>query len=121
MNWYQSIWWEIKYWLSWHWIGLTVGIIMSILIALFVWKVKDVPVDVLFPPRVERIENIIEGKLLSIRATGAWECTDTELKFENGSMILVTYSFSRRNNLKAGRKYKIWYSSFYGKRCEELK
>ena len=120
MNWYQNIWWEIKYWLQYHWIGLIDGLCILACVFIVVWKIDQIPPDVLFPPRVERVESIVEGKLISIRATGAFDYADTELKFEDGTMILVTYGFSRRNNLKAGHHYKIWYSSFHGKRCKEL-
>lgn len=121
MNWYQSMWWNIKYELNYHWVGIAAGIVVSILLGLFVWKVKDVPIEVWCPPRIDRITNLAEGNLVSIRSTGAFSSCDTELKFADGSMILVTYGFSRRNNLKEGHQYKIWYSSFYGNRCKELK
>jgi len=73
------------------------------------------------PSRGEEIKILVEGKLISIRATGAWNIYDTELKFDDGSMLLVTYNFYRCNQLKEGCFYKIWESSFHGYCCEEIK
>ena len=121
MNWYQSIIWEIKYYARENWMGYLIGLVLSASVVVVVYGMAKVPKDVLFPPSIDRITNLAEGKLINIRATGSFTYTDTELKFEDGSMILVTYGFSRRNNLKEGGQYKIWYSSIYGKRCKELK
>ena len=72
-------------------------------------------------PRTEETKILAVGELVNIRATGDFGIYNTELKFRDGSMLLVTYSFSRRHNLRVGIKYKIWESSFYGCRCKELK
>lgn len=71
-------------------------------------------------PRIEQTKILAVGKLISIRSTGSWCIYDTELKFDDGSMLCVTYSFSREHNLRVGMKYKIWDSSFHGYRCKLL-
>lgn len=70
------------------------------------------------PSPIERTIPLAEGKLINIRAIGAWSISNVELKFEDGSMLLVTYRFSRDNQLKEDRYYKIWWSSKHGYQCE---
>jgi hypothetical protein len=65
----------------------------------------------------EQIVLLADGKLLTLRNTGSYNVYDMELKFENGSILLMTYSFCRSNNIREGRHYKIGYSSLYGYQC----
>ena len=72
-------------------------------------------------PPTEQTHILAVGKLINIRSTGSFCIYDVELKFDDGSMLCVTYSFSREHNLRVGMKYKIWDSSFHGYRCKLLK
>ena len=103
-------WW----YLNWEIVFKLIAI--SIVIVGFVCIIRQVKNA---PPRIEQIRILAEGQLVSIRATGSFCIYDTELKFDDGSMLLMTYSFCRTNRLKIGKNYKIWESSFYGSRCKE--
>lgn len=68
----------------------------------------------------ERKELLGIGKVITLRHTGRFNVYDTELKFEDGTILMLTYRFVREHNIKEGGKYKIWRSSIYGFRCEEM-
>jgi len=108
----------LKDWFYWNWSLLFVIIVIIailVLAGLFFYGIAGNA-----PPRTEQIKILAVGKLVSIRATGAWNIYDTELKFDDGSMLCVTYSFSRKHNLRVGVRYKIWDSSRWGYRCKLL-
>ena len=107
---------KIREW--WHWYMLEF-LFWVILLIILMLGVVCMTIMKNAPPRTERIQVLATGKLISIRATGSFSIYEIELKFEDGSMILVTYSFSRRNDLKVGRSYEIWKSS-NGYRCKLL-
>jgi len=69
----------------------------------------------------EQIEVLAKGRLVNIRSTGAFYTHDTELKFDDGSMLLMIYSFTRNHSLKENHDYMIWWSSIHGYCCKELK
>lgn len=69
----------------------------------------------------ERVKELARGKLVSLRNTGSFSIYDMELKFEDGSIVLMTYSFCRSNGIREGQYYQIWQSSIYGYRCKLLK
>lgn len=106
---------EVIEWWCWYWQKLLFYVVLLILIICFGILVKSAKNA---PPRTEETRILSVGKLVNIRATGDFGIYNTELKFEDGSMLLVTYSFSREHNLRVGVKYKIWVSSFYGYRCK---
>ncbi|MHA1302514.1 MAG: hypothetical protein ACTSPI_02285 [Candidatus Heimdallarchaeaceae archaeon] len=101
-------------WVYWYW-----AILLIVAVIIFIVGVMTFCI-ITAPPHVEYIENLACGKLISIRATGSFNIYDTELKFEDGSMLLMTYSFCRRNNLREGESYQIWHSSYYGFQCKLL-
>ena len=108
-------------WGGYYWDGYLCWIFVLILI-LVLLVISTVAIkDQINNPPTEQIQILAVGKLLHIRATGSFNIYDTELKFEDGSMLCVTYSFSREHNLREGLHYKIWDSSFYGYRCKLLK
>lgn len=105
-------------WWYWYWERVFFYIVLLVLIICMgtcVYEVKNAP------PRTEQTKILAVGELIGIRSTGSFCIYDTELKFDDGSMLCVTYSFSRANNLRVGMRYKIWDSSFYGYRCKLLK
>lgn len=104
-------------WLCWNWSQILFWIVILIIIACIGTCIYE---STTAPPRREQIRILAEGKLISIRATGSFSVYDTELKFEDGSMLLMTYSFCRSNRLRVGKNYKIWVSSFYGYRCKGI-
>lgn len=107
----------IKDWLYWYWERILFYIVLLVLIVCMgtcVYEAKN------SPPRTEETKILAVGKLINIRSTGSFCIYDVELKFDDGSMLCVTYSFSREHNLRVGMKYKIWDSSFHGYRCKLL-
>lgn len=106
---------EWLYWIDWLRIWFWMVVLTIVMCcAICIKTVRDAP------PRVEETRILAVGELTSIRATGDFGIYNTELKFEDGSMLVVTYSFSRRHNLRVGMRYKIWDSSFYGYQCKLL-
>lgn len=104
-------------WWCWYWPRMFFYIVLLVIIiymgtCIKIWKDA--------PPRIEQTKILAVGKLISIRSTGSFNIYDTELKFDDGSMLCVTYWFSREHNLRVGMKYKIWDSSFHGYRCKLL-
>jgi len=108
---------KISDWWHWNWEAILFCLVV-ILLALFVCGLFLL-LSYNSPPRTEQIQLLAEGKLVNIHATGSFNIYEIELKFEDGSMLLMTYSFCRNNNLRVGKSYKIWRSSFYGLRCEK--
>jgi hypothetical protein len=68
----------------------------------------------------EQIEPLACGKIVNIRATGSFNRYDIELTFDDGSILLVKYSFCRSNNLRVGDKVNVYDSSIYGMCCRRF-
>lgn len=105
-------------WLYWvDWVRMFFVVVVFTILTCGVMCIKQIK-DA--PPRREQIKTLAVGELINIRATGDFSVYNTELKFKDGSMLVVTYSFSRRYNLRVGQRYKIWKSSRYGYQCKNL-
>lgn len=105
------------YW-RWHWLSFVAAIAVSGVAVIF-WYIARLP-PAAPKQKQEQIIHLAEGKLIGYRCTGAWSHYDMELKFDDGSIILVSYPFCQENNIREGRSYKIWRSSVYGYCCKEL-
>lgn len=71
-----------------------------------------------YEPPPERIEIEASGIIMDIRNTGAFNIYDTEIKFDDGSIMLLTYTMVRHYKLKIGQDIRIIYSSRRGRRIE---
>lgn len=103
--------------LEWFWENLpTISciFIFALLIGMIVFCISLHPSQ----PDSERIERVSEGKLINMRFLGSWY-SNTELKFDNGSMTVVPFWFSRE--LRENKHYKIWWSSKTGWHYKEIK
>lgn len=65
------------------------------------------------PP--ERIEVEACGVIANIRNTGAFNIYDTEIKFTDGSIIMLRYHMVKRYKLKHGQNIRVIYSSRKGR------
>lgn len=93
--------------------AIGVIIIITIIIGMIVFLINDGQQN----PDPERIERVSEGILVNMRFLGSFY-SNTELKFDDGSMIVVPFWFSRQ--LREGKKYKIWWSSKTNWQYEEI-
>ena len=74
-----------------------------------------------YPPQSITITEVARGKIISVRATGAWEnWCKIELKFEDGTIILTSYPFIRKYNIREGVSYTIQDNSYYGRVAVKL-
>lgn len=109
MNWFDSLIFEIKWFLKINWTVLLFAIVLACGISsLYFWMKTYEP-----PPEQIKIE--AQGVIVDIRNTGAWNIYDTEIKFADGSIILLRYSTVRNYKLKHGQNIKIIYSSRRGR------
>jgi len=101
MNWLIF---EIKWFFKMNWPVLlfTVLLVCGGLLS-YLWMKNYEP-----PP--ERIEIEAKGIIANIRNTGAWSIYDTEVKFTDGSIILLTYTMLQRYKLKRGQNISVIYS-----------
>jgi len=109
MNWFDSLIFEIKWFFKLNWpILLFTLFLLCVVLGLYSFMKNYEP-----PP--ERIEVEAQGVISGIRNTGAFCIYDTEIKFTDGSIIMLQYSTVRHHKLKHGQSIKIIYSSRRGR------
>ncbi len=114
----SDLWFEIRWHFWWNWWIYAVAAIL-ILAGLAFWHAPNEWFEVERSPVV--ITPLVEGTIVSVRATGSWEnWCKIELKFENGLVLLTSYYFIQRWNIREGRRYRIQWNSRIGKTAEEL-
>lgn len=103
---------EIKWFFSQNWLTL-LFVLLLVFIGLFLFSIMRG-----YEPPPEQIKIEIEGTIAGIRNTGAWNVNDTEIKFADGSIFLLSYHTVQHYKLKHGQKIKITYSSYKGRVIE---
>ena len=91
------MWFDIKWHFRYNWQLYVIAIIVMMLGsgALYVAGIADAT------PRPITITQQAEGKIVSIRATGAWEhWCKIELKFDDGTVLLTSYDFLKKYNIR---------------------
>jgi hypothetical protein len=109
-------WFDIKWHFSWNWMiyAIIIGVVSGVA-ALWAWMPVQKPRPVIITPQAS-------GVITSVRATGAWEnWCKIELKFDDGTVLLASYGFVRKYNIREGRRYSVQYNSYYGRTATELK
>ncbi len=106
------VWFEIKWFFMMNWPVLLLVAVMLACGISAAYFVKD------YEPPPERIIVEAQGVIAGIRNTGAWSIYDTEVKFEDGSIILLRYHTVQHYKLKHGQSIKIIYSSYRGRIVE---
>lgn len=110
-----DLWEEIK----WNWgICVIVAIVLFCIIGFCLVPVEWFETEQ--SPAV--ITQQAEGTIVNIRGTGAWEnWCKIELKFDDGTVLLVSYGFIKKYNIRERHRYSICDNSWYGRTAMELK
>jgi len=114
----NNAWFEIKWHFRYNWMFYVIAIVV-VMLSFGFWYIAGVAASQPRPPVV--ITQQAEGTIINIRATGAWEnWCKVELKFDDGTVLLASYSFIRKYNIREGRRYSIIDNSYYGRVATEM-
>ena len=115
----NNLWFEIKWHFRYNWPLYAVAIIVIVL-GSGTWYVAGKVAAMPQSPAV--VTTLAEGTIVGVRATGAWEnWCKIELKFDDGTVLLASYGFIQKYNIREGRRYSICHNSRHGGTAMEMK
>lgn len=114
----SDLWFEIRWHFRRSWWAYAVAAIL-ILVGLVVWYAPTGYFEI--EPSPVTVTVLAEGTIVSVRATGSYDhwCM-IELKFESGVVLLTSYQFIQRWNIREGRQYQIQQNSRIGRTVREI-